>query len=127
MTMFMEGYEAVLGFIANFTIYTLELVGILIIVSGSFKSIWSLISKLTGKHNSNIIIGLGKTLALALEFKMGAEIVKTVIVRDLTELGILATVIALRAILSLLIHWEIKNERNAEKEESSASKEKKDN
>lgn len=126
MNVFMEGYEAVLGFIANFAIYTLELVGILIIVAGSFKSIWSLLSKLTGKHNSNIVIGLGKTLALALEFKMGAEIVKTVIVRDLTELGILAIVITLRAILSLLIHWEIKNEKMSEREEHSAHNEKKD-
>ena len=127
MNVFMEGYEAVLGYIADFAIYTLELVGILIIVSGSFKSIWSLLSKITGKYNSNIMIGLGKTLALALEFKMGAEIVKTVIVRDLADLGILATVIALRAILSLLIHWEIKNERKAEKEETSVSEGKKDN
>ncbi len=126
MNVFMEGYEAVLSFIANFAIYTLELVGILIIVAGSFKSIWSLLSKLTGKHNSNIVIGLGKTLALALEFKMGAEIVKTVIVRDLTELGILAIVITLRAILSLLIHWEIKNERKSEREEHSVHNEKKD-
>lgn len=38
MNVFMEGYEAVLAFIANFAIYTLELVGILIIVAGSFKS-----------------------------------------------------------------------------------------
>ena len=122
----MEGYGAILGYTANFAIYTLELVGILIIVVGSFKSICSLLSKLIGKHNSNIIIGLGKTLALALEFKMGAEIVKTVIVRDLSELAILAIVIALRAVLSLLIHWEIKNERKAEKEECFAPDEKKD-
>ena len=67
-----------------------------------------------------------KPIALALEFKMGAEIVKTVIVRDLAELGILAIVIALRAVLSLLIHWEIKNEKKAEKEELSDPFEKKD-
>ena len=58
---------------------------------------------------------------------MGAEIVKTVVVRDLAELGILAIVIALRAVLSLLIHWEIKNERKAEKEEHFTLNEKKDN
>ena len=44
---------------------------------------------------------------------MGAEIVNTVIVRELNELGILAIVIALRAILSILIHWEIKNEKKS--------------
>ena len=49
---------------------------------------------------------------------MGAEIVNTVIVRNLAELGTLAIVIALRAILSLLIHWEIKNERKFEMNEA---------
>ena len=56
------------------------------------------------------MVELGRTLALALEFKMGAEIVNTVIIRDLKELGILAIIIALRAFLALLIHWEIKSE-----------------
>ena len=117
------GYEAVLHFIANFTVHTLELVGILIIIVGSFKEILHLFFRNKGKHKTNIIIDLGKTLALALEFKMGAEIVNTVIVRNLTELGTLAIVIALRAILSLLIHWEIKNEKKAEKSESDEEKE----
>ena len=119
------GYEAVLHFIANFTVHTLELVGILIIIVGSFKEILHLFFRNKGKHKTNIIIDLGKTLALALEFKMGAEIVNTVIVRNLTELGTLAIVIALRAILSLLIHWEIKNEKKAEKSESDEEKENK--
>ena len=54
------------------------------------------------------MISLGKSLSLALEFKMGAEIINTVIVRDLKELGILAIVIIIRALLAILIHWEIK-------------------
>ena len=54
---------------------------------------------------------------------MGAEIVNTVIVRNLAELGTLAIVIALRAILSLLIHWEIKNEKKAEQNEEKNKKE----
>ena len=35
----------------------------------------------------------------------------------LTELGTLAIIIALRAILSVLIHWEIKNEKKSEEHE----------
>lgn len=119
---FMEGFESVLHFVAEITVYTLELVGIVIIIIGSFKAIVQFFSKLKDKKKTNIIVDLGKALALALEFKMGAEIVKTVIVRDLAELGILAIVIALRAILALLIHWEIKNERKAELEEAEAKK-----
>ena len=66
------------------------------------------------KAPKNVIIELGRSLALALEFKMGAEIVNTVIIKDLRELIILAIIIALRALLALLIHWEIKNEKAEE-------------
>ena len=47
-------------------------------------------------------------LALSLEFKMAAEILKTVLVRDMTELMVLGAVIILRALLSFLIHFEMK-------------------
>lgn len=109
-----SGYQTALHYIAEIAVHTLELIGIVIIIVGSVRAIIQVISNLKKKKSTNVIIGLGKSLALALEFKMGAEIVNTVIVRDLEELGILAIVIALRAILALLIHWEIKNEKMEE-------------
>ena len=39
---------------------------------------------------------------------MAAEILKTVLVRDLNELIVLGAVVLLRALLSLLIHFEMK-------------------
>ena len=116
---FLKNYEAILNACAEFIVLTLELIGILIIIIGSFKAIIQIFSKLKKKQKTNIVINLGNTLTLALEFKMGAEIVNTVIVRDLRELGTLAIVIALRAILSLLIHWEIKSEKKSEMNDSS--------
>ena len=56
--------------------------------------------------------------------RMGAEIIKTVIVHELSELGILAVIIVLRAIMALLIHWEIKNEKKEEFEELSGENKK---
>ena len=111
---FLGGYETVLRFIAEITVNTLELIGISIIIFGSAKALLTALSKIFNKRKSthNTMIELGHTLALALEFKMGAEIVNTVIIRDLRELGILAIVIALRTILAILIHWEIKVEQN---------------
>lgn len=120
MEAIMNGYETVLHFIAEIAICTLELVGIIIILAGAVKAIIHLFDNV--KHKHNIIVDLGKMLALSLEFKMGAEIVKTVIVHDLAELLTLAVVIALRAILSLLIHWEIKNEKKAEISEATEKK-----
>ena len=121
MQAFTKGYESLLHFVAETTVSTLELVGILIILVGAAKAVAHLFTN--AKHKHNIIVDLGKTLALSLEFKMGAEIVNTVIVRDLAELATLAIVIALRAILSLLIHWEIKSERRSELSESTAKRE----
>ncbi len=48
---------------------------------------------------------------MGLEFKLGSEILRTVIVREMSEILIVASIIALRAALTLLIHWEIKNEK----------------
>lgn len=110
----MNGYEGVLEYVAEFTVHTLELIGIVIIIIGSVRALWQAVSNYKKKVPTSVIIALGRSLALALEFKMGAEIVNTVIVRDLKELLVLGVVIALRAILALLIHWEIKNEKKEE-------------
>ena len=115
-------YKGLLHFVAEITVDTLELIGISIIIIGSIRALVILLSRLRKKQPVNVIVDLGRALALALEFKMGAEIVNTVIVRDLKELGILAIVIALRAILAILIHWEIKNEKKDAEEEKNQDK-----
>ena len=56
-------------------------------------------------------------IPLALEFKMGGEVLRTVVVREWSELGILGAIIVLRAMLTFLIHWEIKNEKRETQEE----------
>ena len=109
-----NGYSDILHFVAEIAVHTLELVGIFIIIVGSFRVIMQTLATLRKKQSINVVIELGRTLALALEFKMGAEIVNTVIIRELKELVILAIIIALRAFLALLIHWEITSERRHE-------------
>ena len=109
-----EGYSAILRFLAEMTVDTLELIGIFIIIVGSFRALIQLLIRLRTKQPINVMIELGRALALGLEFKMGAEIVHTVIVREIRELLILGLVIALRAVLAILIHWEIRNERRDE-------------
>lgn len=104
-------YSEILHFVAELAVHTLELIGILVVIIGSARAIAHVASRIRRNQPVNIVLELGRTLALALEFKMGAEIVNTVIIRDLRELGILAIVIGLRAILAILIHWEIKNEQ----------------
>lgn len=117
----MSGYESLLHHVAEFMVYTLELIGILIIAVGSIKALVLLARRFRHPSPFNIVINLGRSLALALEFKMGAEIINTVIVRDLKELATLAVVILIRALLAVIIHWEIKMERQEEKSKESGS------
>ncbi len=65
------------------------------------------------KQDTEVRLILAQGIALALEFKLGGEVLRTVVVREWTELGILGAIILLRGLLTFLIHWEIKNEQKA--------------
>ena len=117
---FIGNYQSLLHHIAEVAALTLELIGVLIIVVGSTKSLISMVNRLIRHRSINIVVELGKTLALALEFKMGAEIIKTVIIHNLEELAILGIVVIIRALLSVVIHWEMRLE---EKENAKHEKE----
>ena len=51
-------------------------------------------------------------MATALEFKLAAEILKTVIVRNINQLIFLASITLIRGFLTLIIHWEMKSENS---------------
>lgn len=107
---FLLQYKEILTIVAEIAANTLELVGILIIIIGSGRALVRLFQCLVKKHPFHVVIDLGKALALALEFKMGAEIIKTVIIHSLGELAILGVVIVIRALLAFIIHWEMRLE-----------------
>lgn len=106
-------YKEFLYVFAELASSTLELIGILIIVVGSVRALVRLFQCLKRKAPFHVVVDLGKALSLALEFKMGAEIIKTVIIHNLEELAILGVVILIRAALAFIIHWEIKAEENS--------------
>ena len=118
----LENYNQLLRIFAEITVHTLEIIGISVVIVRSIKVLIQLFKRFLHKsaEGQNPVIALGRSLGLALEFKMGAEIVKTVIVRDLKELLILGIIIILRAILAILIHWEITTEEKEEKAHSIA-------
>ncbi|XJS10001.1 DUF1622 domain-containing protein [Aerococcaceae bacterium WGS1372] len=98
-------------------IHILELVGIFIIFFGCLKVLYIFIKSGFDFHDKAITITLGEVLALSLQFKLGAEIIKTVVIRDMHELIILTVVVALRIILSIVVHWEVKNANVAGRDE----------
>ncbi len=114
-------YKDALQILAEIAASTLELIGILIIIVGSFRALVRLVSCLIKKRPFHVVVDLGKALSLALEFKMGAEIIKTVIIHNLEELAILGVVIVIRALLAFIVHWEIQTEQKKEDMENSPS------
>lgn len=105
----MEFLETVLHSFINLAMLLFEYIGVCVI---TFAGIQGIINYIRRKPDTRLI--LAKGLAMGLEFKLGSEILRTVVVRSLEEIYIVAGIIALRAILTILIHWEIKNEENEE-------------
>ena len=110
MEQFVAQFKELLNPIAEISAGILELVGIIIIIVGSARALIRLARCVFKKQPFHVVIDLGKALSLALEFKMGAEIIKTVIIHNLEELAILGVVIVIRALLSVIVHWEIRSE-----------------
>ena len=86
-----------------------ELIGIFVVTVSAAMAFVSYLKGLVTHKSTNFKFELAQGLASGLEFKMAAEILKTVQIHDLGELTVLAVVIALRAVLSLLIHFEMRH------------------
>ncbi|WP_334345371.1 DUF1622 domain-containing protein [Candidatus Merdisoma sp. JLR.KK006] len=104
MTM-IEILELILHYLVEATIPVFELIGVGIIIASGIRGFYSYVCR---KPDTKLT--LAKGLAMGLEFKLGSEILRTVVVREWTEIATVAGIIALRAALTFLIHWEIKEE-----------------
>ena len=97
--------ENVVKYAAEIGIRLVELAGIMVLLITAVQGII-----LYFKRDPNVRLKLAEGIALSLEFKLGGEVLRTVLARDWNELAILGAVIALRGALTVLLHWEIKNE-----------------
>lgn len=88
----------------------LEIMGIFVVCCSALTAFWQYLQNTFRHQRYSFQFYLASGLAAALEFKMAAEILKTVLVREMTELLTLGAVILLRALLSLLIHFELKSD-----------------
>ena len=95
-------------------IHLLETMGIIVLAVGAFDGFYCYLKGLL--HNNFTITKrhFANSLAMSLEFKLAAEILKTVLVRTLDEIIILGAIILLRALMTLIIHWEIKQDAHAD-------------
>ena len=97
--------ETVLPYIISI----LELMGIFIVTWSGLKAFWRYIRTTFLGERNDLQYSFAKGLSTALEFKMAAEILKTVLVRQMSELVILGAIIVLRALVTILLKFEIRN------------------
>lgn len=105
MEQFVAVAERVFFNIAQIGVTVLDLIGVVVLVFSAVKAFVGYFRK-----DRLIRLTLAQGIALGLEFKLGGEVLRTTVVRQWSELGILGAIILLRAAMTLLIHWEIKNE-----------------
>lgn len=108
----LQGIETIFEYFIQCSILFLEFAGVLILVFTAAKSLYNWAYK-----RKRVQLDLAQGIALALEFKLGGEVLRTVIVREQRELLILGAIILLRGALTFLIHWEIKGEESRMKKE----------
>lgn len=106
----MEGLHTALSLLTGSAILLFEYTGVGVIIATGIMGIMRCL-----RRDPATRLQLAKGMALGLEFKLGSEILRTVIVREFREIWLVGAIILLRESLTLLIHWEIKNEeRTAE-------------
>ncbi|MCF0111002.1 MAG: DUF1622 domain-containing protein [Erysipelotrichaceae bacterium] len=100
-------FESTLETVIQYGVVIMEYIGVVVILVSGFKSVIKIIHK-----DPSVRLSLAQGISLALQFKLGGEVMRTVIVREWNELMVLGAVIVLRAALTFLIHWEIKEEEH---------------
>lgn len=102
--------EHLMEAVVPYIIHLLEAMGIFIIAFTGIKSFIKYV--IAGFNFVDDIpkIELVKALALGLEFLLGGEILKTLTIRQLKEVYVLAAIMALRLIITYVLHWEVQSE-----------------
>ena len=108
----------------NFTVFVeylilfVEFIGVIVLMGAVIKGVADIIRK-----NEHMRLNLVEGIALSLGFKIGGELLRTVIVRNWDEILLLGAIILLRAALTFLIQWEIRLEKkNKEQKKSEEEK-----
>ena len=105
------------GWIKGLTLYLarfVEFAGALVIGIASVRSLGSYFLNLahgtaTEMPKEEIRLALGRSLALALEFELGADILKTAVAPTWNDIGLLAAIAVLRTALNYFLERELRN------------------
>ncbi len=101
------GLDSIASHIVPIIVHTMEAMGVFVITFGAVKAFVKYALKFFNFSDDNVKLEFAKALALGLEFKLGGEILKTLMIRTIDELVILGSIVILRVALTFVIHWEI--------------------
>lgn len=103
-------FDNLINSILPFIISILEMMGILIITIGSFRAFYHYVKAMITKDAFPIKHQFANSMATGLEFKLAAEILKTVLIQSLSELVILGSIFLLRVLMTIVIQWEMRED-----------------
>lgn len=102
--------ESIIDAFLPLIINILEFMGILIVTIGAFRAFYHYIKTMLFKDHFPVKHQFANSMATGLEFKLAAEILKTVLIQSLSELVILGSIFLLRVLMTIVIEWEIKED-----------------
>ncbi len=111
--------ETVFEWLVRFAILAVDLVGAITLCYAITRAIIRLI-----KRSDHVRLHLAEGIALALQFKISGELLRTIIIQDWHELLILGAVVGLHVVLTVLIRWEIglEEKKKADREQAAEGK-----
>lgn len=103
--------ESAIHTVLPYIVNILEIMGIAVVTWSGFIAFFRYVKDILTQKKGDFMFKFSEGLATALEFKMAAEILKTVLIKEMSELLVLAAIILLRAFLSVLIRFEMKHKK----------------
>jgi uncharacterized membrane protein len=106
----LEAVESVLDVVIHYSVLVLEIIGALVILYGVVLALIRLFRGKAKLCRASITDGI----TTGLSFLLVSEVLKTLIDRDWTSIGMTCAILLMRASISLLVHWESKAEKEEE-------------
>ena len=107
--MLLEHAEGLFRHIVGWGILTLEFFGVLVLLVTAVQSMIKWLRKAPDVRST-----IAQGILLGLAFKMGGEVLRTVIIEEPIEMFTIFGIIILRGIVAGLIYWEISKEAKIE-------------
>lgn len=109
MSDFYQSIVKIFEQIIQYSTLILECVGVAVLLFSAGKALVMLFCR-----KGNVRLTFAEGIALSLEFKLGGELLRTVMVESWEELLTIGGIILLRAAMTFLIQWEIRIEKRDE-------------